>query len=192
MADIPWAIGAGLAEIGFTLESFMISCSILRCSCGWGRMVCLIAQFSHSVGRRRSPLSKGTIYEAIIDRGSRGQLGTIPDEGEHNDKLGWCCPAVKARTGSSGKGSRTPGHGVGGAEWRGPLEADGQEKSIRRSTGTNSGSATSALPRVKASKNQSRNGSAAPKRAISAAARKRMAVAQRARWAKVRARKKAA
>ena len=46
--------------------------------------------------------------------------------------------------------------------------------------------------RVRASKNQSRNGAAAPKRAISAAARKRMAVAQRARWAKVRAAKKAA
>jgi len=46
--------------------------------------------------------------------------------------------------------------------------------------------------KVKASKTQSRNGSAAPKRAISAAARKRMAVAQRARWAKVRAGKKAA
>ena len=44
--------------------------------------------------------------------------------------------------------------------------------------------------KVKASKSQSRNGSAAPKRAISAAARKRMAVAQRARWAKVRAAKK--
>jgi hypothetical protein len=46
--------------------------------------------------------------------------------------------------------------------------------------------------KVKASKSQSRNGSAAPKRAISAAARKRMALAQRARWAKVRAAKKAA
>jgi len=46
--------------------------------------------------------------------------------------------------------------------------------------------------KVRASKNQGRNGSAAPKRAISAAARKRMAVAQRARWAKVRAGKKAA
>ena len=28
IADIPWAIGAGLAEIGFTLESFTSSCSI--------------------------------------------------------------------------------------------------------------------------------------------------------------------
>ena len=46
--------------------------------------------------------------------------------------------------------------------------------------------------KVKASKSQSRNGNAAPKRAISAAARRRMAVAQRARWAKVRAGKKAA
>jgi hypothetical protein len=46
--------------------------------------------------------------------------------------------------------------------------------------------------RVKASKNQGRNGAAAPKRVISAAARKRMAVAQRARWARVRAAKKAA
>jgi len=46
--------------------------------------------------------------------------------------------------------------------------------------------------RVKASKNQSRNGAAAPKRTMSAAARKRIAAAQRARWAKVRAGKKAA
>ena len=46
--------------------------------------------------------------------------------------------------------------------------------------------------KVKASKSQSRNGNAAPKRAISASARKKMAVAQRARWAKVRAEKKAA
>jgi hypothetical protein len=44
--------------------------------------------------------------------------------------------------------------------------------------------------KVKASKSQSRNESAAPKRAISAAARKRMAVAQSARWAKVKAAKK--
>jgi hypothetical protein len=32
VADTPWTIGAGLEEIGFTLESFTSSCSILRCS----------------------------------------------------------------------------------------------------------------------------------------------------------------
>jgi hypothetical protein len=64
IAGIPWTIGAGLAEIGFTFESFTSSCSILRCSWGWGRLVCVMARFSHSVGRRRSPHSESTIYEA--------------------------------------------------------------------------------------------------------------------------------
>ena len=54
IVDIPWAIGAGFAEMGFTLESFTISCAILRCSCGWGRLVCVMTQLSHSVGRRSS------------------------------------------------------------------------------------------------------------------------------------------
>lgn len=44
--------------------------------------------------------------------------------------------------------------------------------------------------KVKASKNQNRNGAAAPKRTMSAAARKRISAAQRARWAKVKAGKK--
>jgi hypothetical protein len=44
--------------------------------------------------------------------------------------------------------------------------------------------------KVKASKSQSRNGTAAPKRTMSSAARKRIAAAQRARWAKVKAAKK--
>lgn len=46
--------------------------------------------------------------------------------------------------------------------------------------------------KVKASNNQSGNGTTAPKRTMSAAARKKIAAAQRARWAKVRAGKKAA
>ena len=44
--------------------------------------------------------------------------------------------------------------------------------------------------KVRASKTQSRNGSAAPKRTMSTAARKRISAAQRARWAKVKAAKK--
>ena len=64
IADIPWIIGSGLAEIGFILESFASSCSILRCSCSWGWLVCVMARFSHSGGRRRSPHCKRTIYEA--------------------------------------------------------------------------------------------------------------------------------
>lgn len=63
-ADIPRTIGAGLAEMGFTLESFTSSFSILRYSCGWGRLVCVMARFSHSVRRRRSPHSACTIDEA--------------------------------------------------------------------------------------------------------------------------------
>jgi hypothetical protein len=46
--------------------------------------------------------------------------------------------------------------------------------------------------KVKASKNQSRNGAAASKRTMSATARRKIAAAQRARWAKVRAEQKAA
>ena len=51
---------------------------------------------------------------------------------------------------------------------------------------------TARWAKVKASNNQSGNGTAAPKRTMSAAARKKIAAAQRARWAKVRAGKKAA
>ena len=46
--------------------------------------------------------------------------------------------------------------------------------------------------KVKASNNQSGNGTAVPKRTMSAAARKKIAAAQRARWAKVRTGKKVA
>jgi len=56
VADTPWTIGAGLQEIGFTLASFTSSCSILRCSWGWGRLFCVMDLFSHSVGRKeKSP-----------------------------------------------------------------------------------------------------------------------------------------
>jgi hypothetical protein len=47
-------MGADFVSIGFIFESFTSSFSTLRCSCGWGRLVCVMAQFSHSVGRRRS------------------------------------------------------------------------------------------------------------------------------------------
>ena len=52
IAGIPWTIGAGFAETGFTFESFTSSSSTLRCSCGWGRLVCLMIQFSHAAGKR--------------------------------------------------------------------------------------------------------------------------------------------
>ncbi len=42
IADIPWTIGAGFAEIGFTFESLTSSSSTLRCSCGWGWLVYVI------------------------------------------------------------------------------------------------------------------------------------------------------
>jgi len=42
-----WTIGAGLAETGFILESLMRSCSILRCSCGWGRLGDVMVLLSH-------------------------------------------------------------------------------------------------------------------------------------------------
>ncbi len=68
IADIPWTIGAGLAEIGFTCESFKSSSSTLRCSCGWGRLVCVMMQFSHSVGEEAGRLHQlqGTICENLV------------------------------------------------------------------------------------------------------------------------------
>jgi len=48
IADSPFTIGAGLAEIGCTFESLNSSASILRCSCGWGRLVCVMMRFSHA------------------------------------------------------------------------------------------------------------------------------------------------
>src|SRR5271169_3478554 len=53
IAGFPSTIGAGLAEIGFIFESFTSSSSTLRCSCGWGRLVSVMMQFSHAVGQRR-------------------------------------------------------------------------------------------------------------------------------------------
>jgi hypothetical protein len=52
-AGFPSTIGAGFAEIGFIFESFTSSSSILRCSCGWGRLVRVMMQFSHAAGQRR-------------------------------------------------------------------------------------------------------------------------------------------
>jgi hypothetical protein len=54
VADSPSTMGADFVQTGFIFESFTSSFSTLRCSCGWGRLVCVKAQFSHSVGRRRS------------------------------------------------------------------------------------------------------------------------------------------
>src|SRR5579864_1682387 len=52
IADIPWTMGAGLAEIGFALESFTSSASILRSSCGWGRIIRVIRQLFHGAGTK--------------------------------------------------------------------------------------------------------------------------------------------
>ena len=67
IADIPRTIGAGLAEIGFTFESFTSSASTLRCSCGWGRLVCVMMQFSHVLGWGRS-ISSFHYVCALADR----------------------------------------------------------------------------------------------------------------------------
>ena len=53
----PSTIGAGLAEIGFTFESFTSSSSTLRCSCGGDSLACVMMQFSHVLGWRRSTWS---------------------------------------------------------------------------------------------------------------------------------------
>jgi hypothetical protein len=50
IAGFPGTIVVGFAEIGFIFESFMSSSSTLRCSCGWGRLVRFMMQFSHAVG----------------------------------------------------------------------------------------------------------------------------------------------
>ena len=68
IADIPWTIGAGLAEIGFTFESFTSRASTLRCSCGWGRLVCIMMQFSHAPGRGAGQWHdlQGTLCENLV------------------------------------------------------------------------------------------------------------------------------
>lgn len=78
IAGIPWTIGAGLAEIGFTLESFTSSRSILRCSCGWGGLACIITRFSHSLGRRGSPHSKYTNLHAPSLRILKQSANALP------------------------------------------------------------------------------------------------------------------
>jgi len=47
VADLPSAIGAGLAEIGFFFARTRSNCSILRCSCGMGRLVGVMKTLSH-------------------------------------------------------------------------------------------------------------------------------------------------
>jgi hypothetical protein len=54
IANFLSAIGAGLAEIGFIFESFMSSFSTLRCSWGWGRLVCVMMLLSHASGAEKS------------------------------------------------------------------------------------------------------------------------------------------
>ena len=54
IAGFPSTIGAGFAEIGFIFESFTSSSSTLRCSCGGGRLACVMMQFSHVLRWRRS------------------------------------------------------------------------------------------------------------------------------------------
>jgi len=38
----PRTMGAGFADMGFTVASFVSSISMLRCSCGWGRLVSIM------------------------------------------------------------------------------------------------------------------------------------------------------
>ena len=60
MAAFPNTIGAGLAETGCIFESLRSSISTLRCSCGWGRLFCVMQLLSHVLELTRSP-SNGTI-----------------------------------------------------------------------------------------------------------------------------------
>ena len=58
VAVCPYAIGAGFAETGCFLASWMSSCSILRCSCGMGRLGCVMSGFFHSLAGLHSwPIS---------------------------------------------------------------------------------------------------------------------------------------
>ena len=50
-------IGASLTEIGFTFDSFTSSASTLRCSCGWGRLVCVMMVLSHVAAEENIPVS---------------------------------------------------------------------------------------------------------------------------------------
>src|SRR5579872_1310563 len=48
VADCPKASGAGFAETGRLFANAMSSCSILRCSCGMGRLGCIMRTVCHS------------------------------------------------------------------------------------------------------------------------------------------------
>jgi hypothetical protein len=63
MAAFPNTIGAGLAETDCIFESLRSSTSTLRCSCGWGRLFCVMQLLSHVLEPTRSP-SNSTICRA--------------------------------------------------------------------------------------------------------------------------------
>src|SRR5579859_6950726 len=54
VANCPWVIGAGFAEMGCFLASAISSRSILRCSCGMGRLGCIMRTVCHSTDESHS------------------------------------------------------------------------------------------------------------------------------------------
>jgi hypothetical protein len=64
--EFPLAIGAAFAEFDFIIASFSNSFSILRCSCGWGRLVFAMARLSHRTGGKRSAIRE--IQEVLLKR----------------------------------------------------------------------------------------------------------------------------
>jgi len=52
---MPLAIGAGVSCLGFIFASLSRSSSILRCSCGWDRLVFVIFLFSHRKVTKKGP-----------------------------------------------------------------------------------------------------------------------------------------
>ena len=63
IAGFPTTTIAGLAAIGFIFDSFRSSSSTLRCSCRWGRLVCVIVPIvSRSEGGEKD--AKRTVCKA--------------------------------------------------------------------------------------------------------------------------------
>jgi len=79
IAASPRTMGAGFAEIGCTFESLRSRASTLRCSCGWGRLVCVMMPFSHMLGREHERFDC-TICRAPsveIEASPEGRIGTL-------------------------------------------------------------------------------------------------------------------
>jgi hypothetical protein len=111
IAGFPGTIVVGFAEIGFIFESFMSSSSTLRCSCGWGRLVRFMMQFSHAMGAEEKdselpPLARSPSVEIMKHSADTGRVGSSPR------------PLNSLRALSSSVSLGLPAASLGGADFR--------------------------------------------------------------------------